>query len=289
MKAPIEKIRRIQIIAKHLAEDLMAGAYLSAFKGRGLEVEDVREYQEGDDPRTIDWNVTARFSTPYVKSFREERNLTVFLAVDISSSTRFGSQNELVSDLIAEVGAVLAFSAISNNDRVGLVLFNSKIDKYVPAKKGTKHVLRLIQELSTAPSSSSYTNIKAALDTISKLQKQRCLIFLISDFLAEGFEKSLKIAARHHELIALRIIDPRLKHLPNIGLGRLKDLESGDELTVDTAKKSCNHALEKIEAERKEFLKGLFGKSNVGFLQIEMGQDYHRALKRFFEIRKKRR
>lgn len=281
----IKTIRRIQIISNKLAQDILAGAYHSAFKGKGIEFEEVREYQPGDEVRTIDWNVTARMNHPYVKSFREERNLTVLLLIDLSASLRFGSQHQKKS-LVVEIGALLAFSAIKNNDRIGLVLFSDRVEKYIPPGKGVRHILRLIRELLLYQPKHPGSDIKQALEFIGNVQQRSCVCFLISDFLSPSYTHDVAVIAKKHDLIAICITDPYEKQLPEIGLVRLKDLETEEEIVVDTAQptKTGSEMAEQLKRQEQ-----LIRKMGGGWVEIQTDQSYVRELQKFFKLRARKR
>lgn len=283
-----KKIRRIQFQTTHFANDILAGAYLSAFKGKGMEFEEVREYQSGDDIRNIDWNVTARMRNPYVKNFREERELTVTLIVDISASTRFGTTHQLKSDLIAEIAAVIAFSAIKNNDKVSLILFSESVEKYLPPKKGTRHVLRVIRELLATEPKSRGTNINAALAFLGKVQRRSSVCFLISDFICPDFSHSASIIAKKHDMIALAIIDPREAIFPNMSLVNVADLETGQMTIIDSSTSSLNKMMQASLEERLRKQKQLMQRLGAGFVKIDTNTPYLPLLKKFFKIREKR-
>ena len=233
----MRKIRRIQINTSHVVNDLLAGQWHSAFKGRGIEFEEVRPYQVGDDVRTIDWNVTARANQPFVKQFREERELSVMLLVDLSASQDFGTQLQTKRELVTELGATLAFSAIKNNDKVGLTLFTDQIEKSLPPRKGTRHVLRLIRELLYCQPIGQGKSIQTALEHLNRTASRRSVVFLISDFLDQGYEKSLRVARRKHEVIPMIVGDQREVDLPNIGILRVRDSETGHTVMIDTSSK----------------------------------------------------
>lgn len=285
------KIRRIQIQTTHLVEDVMAGVYSSAFKGQGVEVEEVREYQQGDDIRAIDWKVTARMRTPYLKVFREERDLTLFLLVDTSSSLRFGSEELLNSDLVAEIGAVLSFSALKNNDRVGLIQFADKILRYVPPGKGRRHVLRIIRELVTSGKTQleKPTNLGIALDTLGKVQAKRAICFILSDFRVLPCEKQIKWLAKKHDLIGIFISDPGETNPPREGLWNVHTPESGALTLVDMGNEAFRTKLQTQQTQRLEKTEHLFRSSGADFLHIENDGSYAKALRQFFRARTKRR
>jgi uncharacterized protein (DUF58 family) len=284
-KELLKKVRKIEIKTKNLSNQIFSGEYHSAFKGKGMAFSEVREYMPGDDIRTIDWNVTARYNHPYVKVFEEERELTVMLLVDISGSEIFGSGEQLKKEIIAEISAVLAFSATQNNDKIGALLFSDKIELFIPPKKGKKHILRIIRELIEFKPSNTKTNIDLAVKHFNNMIKKRSIAFLISDFLDDGFEKSMKIARKKHDLVALRIFDKREKDLPNIGIAQLKDSETGAIQWVNTSSKKNrlqyhNNAIRK-EHETLE----AFRRSNVDFANINIDQGYIKPLMNVFKKR----
>lgn len=285
----IKKIRRIQIQTTHLAEDLLAGAYRSAFKGKGMEFEEVREYQPGDEIRDIDWKVTARMSHPYVKTFREEREITVMLMVDISPSSTFGSQGKPKSELIAELGAVIAFSAIKNNDKVGLILFSDRIEKYIPPKKGPRHVLFVIRELLLHEPQGQGTDINAALDFLGHVNQRSCVCFLISDFICSDFSKGASLAAEKYDLIAIAMTDPHELTFPSLGLVELHDLEKEDSKLVDSVNPRVKEYFKDRTINRLEETKRLMNKIGAGFISLQTDQSYIPPLRRFFKTRAKER
>ena len=285
----LKKIQRIKIQTTHLANTLLAGTYKSAFKGKGMEFEEVREYVEGDDSRNIDWNVTARMNHPFVKTFREERELTVTLAVDVSFSTHFGSGERLKSDLIAEIAAVIAFSAIKNNDKVGVIFFTDKIEKFIPPKKGKSHILRIIREVLAFNPQAKGTDIAGALEYFNSVIKKRSICFILSDFMSSSFEKPLKIASKKHDLVGLRIHDKREDSLPNIGLIPMQDAETEKLIFVDTSSKKVRADFAKNRLEKVAMLKKLFPSSGVDLIDLATGTDYVKPLINFFKTRGKRR
>lgn len=284
-----KKIRRIQIQTTHLANDVLAGAYRSAFKGKGIELEEVREYQQGDDVRSIDWNVTARMNRPFVKSFREERELSVILAVDVSASTRFGSGEQLKSELIAEIAAVLAFSAIRNQDKVALLLFSDKIEKYFPPRKGTRHVLRIIRELLTYKSEQRATNISTALAFLGKVQNRSGVCFLISDYICPDFSHEAALAAKRYDLVPIAIVDTAEKILPKMSLVTFADLETGQSCLVDTSSNSLQNSLIKNTEERLSSQKKMFQKLGVVQCVINTHFPYLQQLQKYFSLRSRKR
>lgn len=285
----IKKIRKIQFQTTQLANDVLAGAYLSAFKGKGMEFEDVREYQPGDDIRTIDWNVTARMQNPYVKRFQEERELTVTLVVDISASNRYGSINTLKNELIAEVAGVLAFSAIKNNDKVSLLLFSDIVEKYIPPKKGTRHVLRVIRELLAFQPKQRGTNISAALAYLGKVQQRSSICFLISDFISPDFTRETTHIAQRHDLISIAVIDPSEKAFPQMDLVNFVDLESGQHHLVDTSFSVSQDNQKKSTEQRLTSLNDLMKHVGAAFIPLYTDREYLPEIRKFFKIRAKRR
>lgn len=284
-----KKIRRIQYHTTRLVDDILAGAYRSAFKGRGMEFEEVRAYQPGDEVRTIDWNVTARMHHPYVKVFREEREITMTLVVDISASTRFGSGRELKSDLIAEVGAMLAFSAIKNNDKVALLLFSDTVEKYLPPNKGTRHVLRVIKELLAYAPKKRGTDVNAALSFLGKLQQHAGVCFLISDFICADYAHEAALTAKRHDLVCIALADPCEKTFPEMGLTTLSDLESGELRLVDTASHELQQHLQKTFSQRLDDTNKLMQRLGGDFCAIHTDRPYLAQLHKFFLMRQRRR
>jgi Uncharacterized conserved protein (some members contain a von Willebrand factor type A (vWA) domain) len=284
----IKKIRRIQIQTTHLANDILAGAYRSAFKGKGMEFEEVREYQPGDDVRSIDWNVTARMNHPYVKNFREERELSVTLVVDVSSSTRFGSGNELKNELIAEVAAVIAFSAIKNNDKTALILFTDRVEKYLPPKKGTRHVLRVIRELLTHTPEHQGTNIGNALSFLGKVQQRAGVCFLISDFICPDFTHEASIISRRHDLVPIAIVDPADSRLPEMNLVSFHDLESRTTRLIDTSSRVVRESLQSTTQNRLASQKSEMLKLGTEICTINTDAPYIPQLRKYFALRQKR-
>ncbi len=288
-KEVFKNIRRIQIKTGRYVQDMLAGAYHSAFKGRGMEFEDVRAYQPGDEVRSIDWNVTARMNFPYIKNFREERELTVMLLVDVSSSSDFGTTGRQKKELIAEIGAVLAYSAINNNDKVGLILFTDTIEKYLPPQKGVKHVLRVIRELLIFKPKNQKTDIAQALNFLGKIQKRRGVAFIISDFISPNFKNKLCITSKRHDVIAISVIDPHEMILPKMGLVHLRDLENDQILTLDTSLSEVRETLARLSRTRLENCKNTIEQIGAGFIDIRSGKPYATAIREFFQLREKRR
>ena len=281
----VNKIRRIQIRTSHKVDDILAGEYLSAFKGRGIEFEEVRPYQPGDDVRTIDWNVTARYDEPFVKLFREERELTVILLVDVSASQGLGTNLQTKRELITEVGSTLAFSAIKNNDKVGLMMFSDGIEKFVPPRKGSRHVLRCIRELLYCQPIGQGTDLAAALDHLSRTIKKKAVVFLISDFLDTGYESALRVARRRHDIIPIVVGDRREFEMPNVGLIELKDSESGSVTSLDTS--SARHRKLFTERARQQAAKRdeSFKRLKMDPIHIFTGEDYVDPIREFFHRR----
>lgn len=282
----IKKIRRIEIKTGKLASDLLAGAYRSAFKGKGMEFEESREYQPGDEVRDIDWKVTARVDKPYVKVYREEREISVFLVIDISASTRFGSGDRLKAEMVAEIGALLAFSAIKNHDRIGLILFSDKIEKYLPPAQGTRHVLRLIRELLAYEPESHRTDVAAALNFLGSINVKSSVCFLISDFITADFAHEAGLIAKKHDLISLAIVDPHELDFPNLQLVELCDLETNESILIDS---SLPMELKEKTDARLAACKKLMNKIGAGFIEINTNRPYILELKKFFKTRAKRR
>ena len=281
----LKRVRKIEIKTRGLSRHIFAGQYHSAFKGRGMAFSEVREYQYGDDIRSIDWNVTARFSQPYVKVFEEERELTVMLLVDVSGSRMFGTTNLLKKNMITEISAVLAFSAIQNNDKIGLMMFSDRIEKFIPPQKGRTHTLRIIRELIDFNPSSQGTNISEALRYLTNALKKRCTAFVISDFMAPDFERSLQIASNKHDIVGLRVNDRMEKELPDIGLLYLTDPETGSNLWVDTSLKSVRRSFRDRWLAERDRLNEVFTRCGVDNVSIFTGDDYVRPLIKLFKLR----
>lgn len=285
----LKKIRRIEIRTRRAVNDVFAGRYHSVFKGQGMEFQEVREYVPGDDIRSIDWNVTARTGAPFIKKFTEERELTVMLLVDISASNRFGSTVQLKRDLVAEVAALLAFSAITNHDRVGLILFTDQVEKHIPPAKGPTHVLRVISEILGARPKSPRTNIEPALQYLNRVTRRRTVAFLISDFIAPACEQTLRVTARRHDLVSLVVDDKRESALPPVGLVDFEDAETGQRHWVDTSHAPTRRALLARQSKRREALLRLLRSARSDTIELHAGEPYDRELVRFFRQREKRR
>ena len=288
-KELLKKVRQIQIRTSRVVNDVLAGQYHSAFRGRGMEFEEVCPYQVGDDVRLIDWNVSARYGEPFIKKFREERELTVMLVVDVSRSGLFGSGRQFKLDVAAELCAVLAFSAIRSNDKVGLILFTDEVEKYVPAKKGTMHVLRIVRELLYHEPMGRGTDIAAALNFLNRVTVRKSVCFLVSDFLAEGYEASLRIARRRHDLIPVSIRDPREVELPDAGFVEMEDAEGGELVLVDTASRSLRRQYAQVYADRRAAWETMFRRMDTDWIDIRTDQPYVEPLVRFFRQRERRR
>lgn len=281
----LKKVRKIEIKTRGLSKNIFAGEYHTAFKGRGMTFSEVREYQYGDDIRNIDWNVTAHFNKPYIKVFEEEREMTMMLLVDVSASGEFGTTTQIKRDMLAEIAATIAFSAIQNNDKIGVIFFSDRIEKFIPPQKGKKHVLYIIRELLGFEPESKRTDIQGALQYLTNAIKKHCTAFLISDFISDDFSKSLVIANRKHDVVALQIYDKRERQLPSVGLIKLKDAENGTDLWVDTSDKRVRLAYEKNWSERQERLKQHFSQSGVNSISIATDEDYVKALIKLFKQR----
>jgi uncharacterized protein (DUF58 family) len=288
-KELLRKIRRIEIRTSHLVNEALAGQYHSAFKGRGMEFEEVRQYQIGDDVRTIDWNVSARSGEPFVKVFREERELTVMLVVDLSRSQEFGTREQFKRELVAELGATLAFSAIKNNDRVGLVCFTDRVETFVPPRKGTGHVLRVIRELLVSRPKGHGTNIAAALDHLNRILRKRSVVFVISDFQDSGYERALRIARRRHDLILINVSDRRERMLPKTGLIDLIDNETGRRMVVDTSSRRFRETYEQLMREEDERRNQRLRQLRIDCVNIDTGESFVEPLARLFHKRELRR
>ena len=284
----MQKIRAIQIKTSHMVTELMAGEYVSAFKGRGMEFNAVREYTPGDDVRLIDWNVTARMDQPFIKEYIEERELNVMLMVDVSSSGEFGSTGKFKNEISAEVASILAFAAIRNNDKIGLIVFSNKIEHYIPPKKGKAHVWNIIRTILNYQPEGRLTDLNIPLEYLLKIQKRKCIAFLISDFQATNYETNVKLASQKHDLVAISISDPREKDLPKIGLINLRDSESGETLLIDTDNREMTKLLTSYEREKRGKFKKLFRSIGVDTIEIDTDGSLVEPIIRYFKIREKR-
>ncbi|MBO6936874.1 MAG: DUF58 domain-containing protein [Deltaproteobacteria bacterium] len=284
----VKKLRKIEIFTSRLANEQLAGSYHSVFKGRGMAFAEVRQYQPGDDVRFIDWNVSARMNDAYVKVFTEEREMTVMLLVDLSASERFGSVGRPKIEAVAEVAALLAFSAIKNNDRVGLILFTDRIERFVPPKKGRGHVMRVVTEILNAKPEGEGTNLRTALDLLGSLSKRRSVAFCISDFIDEGYEKALRVASKRHDLIPVQVVDPREEELPDVGLALVEDLETGELVEVDTSDARVRDAFARSVHTQRARREQLFRRLRVDHVTVKTDGDYARPIADLFRRRQKR-
>ena len=285
----LRKVRRTEITTRGLVNEVFSGEYHSVFQGRGMNFAEVREYQYGDDIRSIDWNVTARTGTPFVKVFEEERELTVMLVVDVSASGNFGTRMRMKGDVAVEICALLAFSAIKNNDKVGLILFSDRIEKFVPPRKGRRHVLRVLRELLYHRPDRSGTDIRMALEYLTRVTRRRAVVFLVSDFLAGGFGRALNIAGRRHDTIAVRVRDRRETELPPIGLVEFEDAETGERFVVNTSDRNFREAFGRDRAAVEEELERTLRHGMVDLIDVRVDRPYVRPLMRFFKERERRR
>ena len=282
----LKKVRKIEIKTRGLSQNIFAGQYHSAFKGRGMAFAEVREYQFGDDVRDIDWNVTARFQHPYVKVFEEERELTVMLLIDVSGSLNFGTARQLKSDMATEIAATLAFSAIQNNDKIGVIFFSDRIEKYIPPQKGRKHILYIIREMLDFHPQSQKTDVGMALEYLTRVMKRRCTAFVLSDFYTRAdFSTVLQIANRKHDVAAIQVYDKRAKELPDEGLIKVRDAETGHDIFIDTSSKKLRQAHTRYWMEREETLRQTFAKSNVDWVSVATDEDYVKQMMLLFASR----
>ena len=283
----LSKVRKIEIKARGLSDNIFAGQYHSAFKGRGMAFSEVREYQYGDDIRDIDWNVSARFHRPYVKVFEEERELTVMLLIDVSGSLDFGTTRAMKKDMVTEIAATLAFSAMRNNDKIGVIFFSDKIEKYIPPKKGRKHILFIIREMLDFHPESRKTDVKMAVEFLTRVMKRKCTAFLMSDFYVRNdFEQVLTICNRKHDVVALQVYDPLAKELPDVGLLNVVDAETGHEMYIDTSDRRLRNAHRSYWEHRQKVLGEVFSRSNVDNVSIATNQDYVKSLMSLFAMRR---
>jgi len=283
----LKRVRKIEIKTKGLSRHIFAGEYHSAFKGRGMAFSEVREYQYGDDFRSVDWNVTARFNHPYIKIFEEERELTVMLLLDISGSGEFGTQNRYKSAIITEIAALLSFSAIQNNDKVGVIMFSDRIERFIPPKKGRHHILKIIRELIDYSPDSRLTNMTIPLRYLVNIIKKRSIAFLISDFMDDNFEEALKIASKKHDLVGLQIYDLREKELPDVGLMKVRDAETGEFTWIDTSSTYVRNVYHEKYRKRQEDLNDLLTRVGMDYVTIAAHEDYVKPLMRLFKKRAK--
>ena len=283
-----KKVRKIEIKTRGLSNQIFSGQYHSAFKGRGMAFSEVREYQYGDDIRSIDWNVTARFNHPFIKIFEEERELTVMLLIDVSGSNEFGTHTTLKENILTEIAAVLAFSAIQNNDKVGVIFFSNQIEKFIPPKKGSTHILRIIRELVDFKTENQQTKISESLRFLTNAIKKRCTAFVLSDFMDKGFEEALQIANNKHDVIAIRVFDERETEMPDIGLVKFKDAETEKTRWIDTSSGSLRRQYRQWHIDNEKYLRRVFLKSGVDVANIRTDQDYVRQLIGLFQRREAR-
>ena len=287
-KEILKKVKQIQIRSSRLVNDVLAGEYVSVFKGRGMEFDEVREYQAGDDIRTIDWNVTARLGHPYIKRYTEERELTIMFLVDLSFSGEFGSMKQFKNEIATEICAVLAFSAVRNNDKVGLILFTDKIEKFVPPKKGKTHVLRVIREVLYFKPENKGTDISIALEYLLKVTKRKTVCFLLSDFITEGFERALRIANKRHDMVAVSITDPRELEIPNVGFVELEDAETGEITLIDTSDRKMMERFNRFNKKNMEDREKLLRGMGVDLVDVRTDSPYVEPIMKFFRAREKR-
>jgi len=281
----LKRVRRIELKTKGLSKQIFSGEYHSAFKGRGMSFSEVRDYQYGDDVRNIDWNVTARSGSPHVKVFEEERELTVILLVDVSRSSFFGTANQFKNEFMTELAAVISFSAANNNDKVGLILFSDKVEKYIPPKKGKSHILRIIRELINYEATSSGTEIGIALEYLNNVIKKRAICFLLSDFLSSNYENPLRIASRRHDVIGMLVNDPAEMELPNVGLMRVKDAETLEDRIIDTSSKKLRSKYKDWYEGHFTYFKNTFYKSGADIIHLKTNESYVNHLINFFKKR----
>lgn len=281
----LKKVRKIEIKTRRLSNHIFSGEYHSSFKGKGMTFSEVRQYQFGDDVRNIDWNVTARYNEPYIKVFEEERELTMMLMADVSGSESFGTQNAFKRDIVTEIAATMAFSATQNNDKIGLILFSDQIELFIPPKKGKSHVLRIIRELIEFQPKSKKTDVGQALKFLSGVLKKRAIVFLISDFMADGYDHTLKIAAKKHDITGVRVYDTREEQLPNIGMVQMADAESGETLLVNTGSKKVRLQYEKYYQEKVKYFQEKFSRCGAGTVSTRTDESYVTKLLGYFKAR----
>ena len=284
-KELLKKVRKIEIKTRRLSDHIFSGEYHTSFKGRGMTFSEVRQYQYGDDIRAIDWNVTARYNEPYIKVFEEERELTMLLMVDVSGSESFGSKNQFKKEIVTEIAATLAFSATQNNDKIGLILFSDEIELYIPPKKGRSHVLRIIRELIEFEPKSKQTDVSQALKFLSGTQKKKAIVFLISDFMTDEYEHTLKIASKKHDITGIRVYDIREEKMPNVGMVSMLDAETGQTVLVDTSSKSVRLNYEKYYQDKVRYFKETFSKSGSGTVNTRVDESYVTKLLGYFKSR----
>lgn len=284
-KELLKKVRKIEIKTRRLSDHIFGGEYHSTFKGRGMTFSEVRQYQFGDDVRSIDWNVTARYNEPYIKVFEEERELTMMLVADISGSKLFGTTNQFKNEIVTEIAATLAFSALQNNDKVGLILFSDKVELFIPPKKGKTHVLRIIRELLEFKPESNKTDIAQALKYLTNVMKKKAIVFVLSDFIASDYERSLKITGNKHDVTGIRVYDEREESIPNLGMVQMMDAETGALQLVNTGSKKVRNAYAEFHRERLDYFKETFKKSGCGVLDCRVDESYVKKLLGYFKRR----
>lgn len=284
-KELLKKVRKIEIKTRRLSDHMFGGEYHSTFKGRGMTFSEVRQYQFGDEVRTIDWNVTARYNEPFVKVFEEERELTMMLMVDISGSEWFGTDDQFKNEMVTEIAATLAFSATQNNDKIGLILFSDKVELYIPPKKGRYHVLRIIRELIEFHPKSKQTNIADALKFLSNVMKKKAIVFMLSDFIDEDYNQTIKIVAKKHDVTGIRIYDRREESIPNLGMVQMQDEETGELVLVNTGAKKVRRNYEKFYREKVDYFKDSFTKSGAGVIDCRLDESYVKKLLGYFKHR----
>ena len=284
-KELLKKVRKIEIKTRRLSDHIFGGEYHSTFKGRGMTFSEVRQYQFGDDVRNIDWNVTARYNEPYIKVFEEERELTMMLVADVSGSEFFGTDQQFKSEIVTEVAATLAFSALQNNDKIGLILFSDAIELYIPPKKGKSHVLRIIRELLEFKPKSKKTDVSQALKFLSGVMKKKAIVFVLSDFIADGYRDTMKIAAKRHDITGIRIYDKREEEIPSLGVVQMEDEETGELLLVNTTSKKVRSNYSKYYQERVNYYKESFTRSGAGVIDVRTDESYVKKLLSYFKNR----
>lgn len=284
-KELLKKVRKIEIKTRRLSDNLFGGEYHSTFKGRGMTFSEVRKYQYGDDVRNIDWNVTARYNEPFIKVFEEERELTMMLLIDISASSVFGTEEQFKNEIITEIAATLAFSAMQNNDKIGVIFFTDKVELYIPPKKGKTHVLRIIRELLEFNPQSKKTDLAHALKFLSNVMKKKAIVFVLSDFITDDYRDTLKIAAKRHDMTGVRIYDKAEENMPNLGMVQMEDAETGELLLVNTASKSLRNNYYAYHREREDYFTESFTKSGAGVLSCRVDESYVKKLLGYFKKR----
>jgi len=284
-KELLKKVRKIEIKTRRLSDHIFGGEYHSTFKGRGMTFSEVRQYQYGDDVRNIDWNVTARYSEPFIKVFEEERELIMMLMVDVSGSELFGTKGQFKNEIVTEIAATLAFSATQNNDKIGLILFSDEVELFVPPKKGRSHVLRIIRELIEFHPKSKKTNIAEALKFLSNVMKKKAIVFVLSDFIADNYERTLKIVANKHDVTGIRVYDQREEEIPNLGMVQMEDEETGESILVNTSSRKVRHNYGRFYREKVEFFKESFNKSGAGTIDCRVDESYVKKLLGYFKRR----